>query len=137
MSRPVVARPNAWWIETWVLPELGVCLSDWQWRPGHERDQDVYVDVAAITREGRRLHMTDLYLDLVVRRGRGTDVIDVDEFVAAVAQGLVGTDLAEYALERSHAVLDGLVRHDHDHVAWLASLGIDLGPRDRPEDARD
>lgn len=137
LSRPVVARPNAWWIETWVLPELGVCLSDWRWRPGHERDQDVYVDVAAITREGRRLHMTDLYLDLVVRRGRGTDVIDVDEFVAAVAQGLVGTDLAEYALERSHAVLEGLVRHDHDHVAWLASLGIDLGPRDRPEDARD
>nr|WP_255659324.1 hypothetical protein [Pseudonocardia sp. ICBG1293] len=79
--------------------------------------------------------MTDLYLDLVVRRGRGTDVIDLDEFVAAVAQGLVGTDLAEYALERSHAVLDGLVRHDHDHVAWLASLGVDLGPRDRPEDA--
>ena len=55
LSRPVVARPNAWWIETWVLPELGVCLSDWYWRPGHERDQDLYVDVAEIVHVGDKL----------------------------------------------------------------------------------
>jgi predicted RNA-binding protein associated with RNAse of E/G family len=132
VSRPVVARPNAWWIESWLLPELGVCLSDWRWRPGHERDQDMYVDIAALTREGRRIRMTDLYLDLVVRSGRGTEVVDVDEFVAAVAQGLLDPGTAEYALQRSHAVLDGLARHDHDHEAWLASLGVDLGPRAEP-----
>lgn len=132
LSRPVVARPNAWWIETWVLPELGVCLSDWHWRPGHERDQDVYVDIAEIVRDGPRLHMTDLYLDLVVRGGRETEVIDVDEFVDAVAEGLLDPARARYALDRSHAVLDGLARHGHHHEAWLASLGVELGPRAAP-----
>ncbi|MBN9734281.1 MULTISPECIES: DUF402 domain-containing protein [unclassified Pseudonocardia] len=133
VSRPVVARPNAWWVESWVLPELGVCLSDWRWRPGHERDQDMYIDVASLVQEGRRIRMTDLYLDLVVHRGRETEVVDTDEFVAAVAQGLLKPVQAEYALERSHAVLDGLARHGHDHEAWLASLGVDLGPRAEPE----
>lgn len=132
VSRPVVARPNAWWIETWVLPGLGVCLSDWYWRPGHERDQDLYIDVAEIVSDGGVLRMTDLYLDLVVRRGRGTELLDVDEYVAAVAQGLLEPRLAELALERSHAVLDGLARHGHDHEAWLASLGVELGPRADP-----
>lgn len=132
LSRPVVARPNAWWIESWVIPDLGVCLSDWRWRPGHERDQDMYLDVASFRRDGRLLRMTDLYLDLVVRRGRSTEVVDVDEFVAALAQGLLEPPVAEYALERSYAVLDGLARHGHDHEAWLASLGIALGPRAEP-----
>ena len=132
LSRPVVARPNAWWIESWVLPDLGICLSDWRWRPGHERDQDVYIDIASFTRDGPRVAMTDLYLDLVVRRGRETVLVDVDEYVAAVAQGLLTPAVAEYALERSHAVLAGLARHGHDHDAWLGSLGIDLGPRADP-----
>ncbi|MFP5022074.1 DUF402 domain-containing protein [Pseudonocardia phyllosphaerae] len=132
LSRPVIARPNAWWIELWVVPDLGVCLSDWRWRPGHERDQDMYVDVAEIVRDGDRLRMTDLYLDLVVRRGRGTEVIDVDEYVAAVAQGLLEPRLAEYALTVSHAALAGLTAHDHDPVAWMAAHGVDLGPRAEP-----
>lgn len=132
LSRPIIARPNAWWIESWVIPDLGICLSDWRWRPGHERDQDAYLDIASFTRDARRIRMTDLYLDLVVHRGRTTDVVDVDEYVAAVAGGLLEAGVAEYALERSHAVLDGLARHGHDHEAWLASLGIDLGPRTVP-----
>ncbi|WP_442965826.1 DUF402 domain-containing protein [Pseudonocardia sp. HH130630-07] len=132
LSRPIVARPGAWWVESWVVPDLGVCLSDWRWHPGHERDQDMYLDIASFTRDGRLIRMTDLYLDLVVRRGRETEVLDVDEFVAAVAEGLLAPGLAEYALERSHAVLDGLARHGHDHEAWLAAHGIELGPRSRP-----
>ncbi|MEU6698330.1 DUF402 domain-containing protein [Pseudonocardia sp. NPDC046786] len=132
LSRPVVARPNAWWIESWLVPDLGICLSDWRWRPGHERDQDIYIDIARITRDGRRLRMTDLYLDLVVRRGRGTELLDADEFVGAVAQGLLDPATAEYALERSHTVLAGLAGHGHDHEAWLAGHGIALGPRAEP-----
>lgn len=122
LSRPIVGRPNAWWTECWVIPDLGVCLSDWRWRPGHERAQDMYLDIAAFHRDGRLIRMTDLYLDLVVYRGRSTEVIDVDEFVAAVAEGLLTPETAEYALERSHAVLDGLARHGHDHEIGRAHV---------------
>lgn len=133
LSRPIVGRPNAWWMEVWVLPELGICLSDWLWNPGHERDQDFYVDIAEIIRDGRVLRMTDLYLDLVVRTGREVEVLDVDEYVAAVADGLLEPRLAEYALTRSYAVLDAITQHGYDVEAWLAGQGILLGPRVRPE----
>lgn len=132
LSRPIVGRPNAWWMETWVLPELGICLTDWRWNPGHEREQDFYVDIAEIVRDGRTLRMTDLYLDLVVRTGRDAELLDVDEFVAAVAQGLLEPRLAEYALARSHAVLDALAQHGYDIEAWLAGQGILLAPRAEP-----
>ena len=135
LSRPIVGRPNAWWMETWVLPELGLCLTDWRWNPGHEREQDFYLDIAEIVRDDadrRVLHMTDLYLDLVVRTGREAALLDVDEYVAAVAQGLLEPRLAEYALQRSHAVLDALSRHTYDVEAWLAGQGILLGPRADP-----
>ena len=55
-----------------------------------------------------------------------------DALPPAVAEGLLAPREAEYALARSHAVLDGLARHGHDHEAWVASLGIELGPRAEP-----
>lgn len=130
MSRPVVGRPNATWIESWLLPELGICVSNWCWRPGHERDQDYYLDIAEIVpgdpADGQVWRLTDLYLDVVVRTGRDARVIDVDEFVAAVAAGLLDRERAEYAMHRTHAVVDGLAAHGHDLDAWLTGFGITL-----------
>ena len=89
MSRAMVNRPTAHWVESWLLPELGICVTDWWWNPGHVRDQDFYLDVCEIERDGDRWRLTDHYLDIVVRNRRGAEVIDVDEFVAAVAAGLL------------------------------------------------
>ncbi len=35
MSRAMVDRPTAHWVESWLLPELGLCVTDWWWNPGH------------------------------------------------------------------------------------------------------
>ncbi|MGQ0573435.1 MAG: DUF402 domain-containing protein [Pseudonocardia sp.] len=131
MSRAIVARPTAHWIESWLLPDLGLCVSDWWWNPGHERDQDFYLDVCTIERVGERWTLTDHYLDIVVRTARDTTVIDVDEFVGAVAAGLVDPASAQAALHSTHAAVAGLATHGDDLDAWLATLGISLTWRPR------
>ena len=76
--------------------------------------------------------MTDHYLDIVVRTGQVAEVIDVDEFVAAVALGLLDPLTAEAAMHRTHRAVDGIAAHGHDLDAWLAGFGITLVWRARP-----
>ncbi|GEL19519.1 hypothetical protein PA7_33560 [Pseudonocardia asaccharolytica DSM 44247 = NBRC 16224] len=132
MSRAMVNRVTTHWVESWLLPDLGICVTDWWWNPGHERDQDFYVDIAAIERGPERWRLTDLYLDVVVRTGRSSQVIDVDEFVEAVAGGLLEPALAEYAMHRTHDTVTALAAHGHDLDRWLATEGITLSWRSRP-----
>ncbi|MBN9100110.1 MULTISPECIES: DUF402 domain-containing protein [unclassified Pseudonocardia] len=126
MSRAMVDRPTAHWMQTWLLPGLGLAVTDWWWKPGHARDQDFYLDVCEIHREDERWIMTDHYLDIVVQHRRGAQVIDVDEFTAAVAQGLLAPDAAELALHRTYRAVDGLASHGYDLAGWLGGLGIEL-----------
>jgi uncharacterized protein len=127
MSRAMVGRPSAHWIRSWLLPGLGLAVTDFSWNPGHEKDQDYYLDVCDIEPDGDdRWRLTDLYLDIVLRTGRDATVIDVDEFVAAVAGGLVDARRAEHALHCSHAAVSGLAAHGYDLDAWLGGLGIVL-----------
>jgi uncharacterized protein len=126
MSRAMVARPTATWVESWLLPDLGLCVTDWWWSPGHEREQDFYLDVCDIVRDGERWLLTDHYLDIVVRTRRDAAVIDVDEFVAAVALGLLDPASAESAMHRTHRAVAGLAVHGHDLDRWLAGMGIAL-----------
>lgn len=132
MSRAIVDRPTAHWIESWLLPDLGLCVTDWWWNPGHVRDQDFYLDVCTIERVGERWRLTDHYLDIVVRTGRDVTVIDVDEFVIAVATGLVDPPTAEAAMRTTHRAVAGIAAHGNDLDAWLAGLGITLSWRPRP-----
>ncbi|MGI5130849.1 DUF402 domain-containing protein [Pseudonocardia sp. CA-107938] len=126
MSRPIVDRPTAHWLETWLLPDLGIAVSDWWWNPGHERDQDFYLDIATITRDGARWVLVDHYLDIVVQHRRSTQVVDVDEFTAAVAAGLLAPASAESALHATLRAVRGLAAHGNDLDAWLAELDVHL-----------
>jgi uncharacterized protein len=132
MSRAMVGRPTAHWVQCWLLPELGLCVTDWWWNPGHVRDQDFYLDVCDIRRHGDRWVLTDHYLDVVVRNRRDATVIDVDEFVAAVALGLLDPAAAESAMHTAYRAVDGLASHGHDLDAWLATRGIALTWKERP-----
>jgi predicted RNA-binding protein associated with RNAse of E/G family len=136
MSREMVNRPTAHWVESWLLPDLGLCVTDWWWNPGHVRHQDFYLDVCEIVRDGDRWVLTDHYLDIVVRTGLEAVVVDVDEFVAAVALGLLPPPAAEQAMHTAYRAVDGLAAHGHDLDAWLASMGIRLTWKERPARAR-
>ncbi|WP_374112050.1 DUF402 domain-containing protein [Pseudonocardia sp. TRM90224] len=131
MSRAVVDRPTAHWIESWLLPDLGLCVTDWWWNPDHVRNQDFYLDVCDIVREGDRWTVTDHYLDLVVRVGSDSVVLDVDEFIAAVSLGLLEPAAAERAMQRAYRAVDGLAAHGHDLHRWLGGLDITLSWKPR------
>lgn len=126
MSRAIVGRESASWIESWLLPDLGIVVSDWTWKPGHERHQDFYLDIAVVEPGSDLWRTTDLYLDVIVKTGEWTEVLDVDEFVEAVATGLVDPPTAEWALHRLTEVTAALAAHGHDLDAWLATRGITL-----------
>ncbi|MCS7478129.1 DUF402 domain-containing protein [Umezawaea endophytica] len=123
MFRPVPGHPQLSHFESWLLPSFGLRVTRQSWHPGHERDYDLYVDVVEITSSGTVWKTIDLYLDLIVRTGRGVTVLDTDELLAALAAGLVQAPRAQWALETTYRAVAGISAHGFDAIRWLASQG--------------
>jgi predicted RNA-binding protein associated with RNAse of E/G family len=118
------------YIESWMLPRLGIRATIFHFNPGHVRDQDYYVDIGEFTTESpTRWKSIDHYLDIVVRSGRDAELIDIDELLAAHAAGLLSAGAAQLAVERAVAAVDGIASHGYQLDAWLASLGIPISWR--------
>jgi len=126
LARPTPGRAQFHYLESWLLPDLGLRATVFHFNPGHERDQDFYLDVGRITVGPDRWETEDHYIDLVVRTGRGTDVVDVDELLEAHRDGLLSTQTAEAALRCAVGAVEGLSGHGHDLNAWLSSIGVQL-----------
>ncbi len=126
VARPTPGRAQFRYLESWLVPELGLRFTDFWFTPGHERDQDFYLDVVRVHRDGTHWVATDLYLDLVLRDKVSVKVIDTDELLAAVAGDLITATDAEYALETAYATVEGLARHGYDLAAWLSTKDITL-----------
>jgi uncharacterized protein len=131
MAREVPGHRSLGYRESWLLPDLGIQITDWYFRPGHERDQDFYVDIGLIRPGEDTWTLVDLYLDVVLRIGRGLDVLDTDELLAATAQGFIDSATAQAAIETTHRTVDQLAAHGYDVTAWLADLDIELTWRRR------
>ncbi len=126
MARPTPGRAQFHYLESWLLPSLGLRASIYHFNPGHQRDQDFYLDIGEFTSGETVWHAEDHYLDLVLRTGIGTELVDLDELLAAVHEGVVPMQLAERALRRALHAVDGLARHDHDLHRWLSAGGLEL-----------
>jgi predicted RNA-binding protein associated with RNAse of E/G family len=122
MAREMVGHPQFSYIESWLLPELDLRLTDFWFRPGHERDQDFYLDVARIEPGEREWRTMDLYLDIVVRNGRGLSVVDTDELLAANKAELIGAEDADRALHAAFNAVAGIAGAGNDLRVWLESL---------------
>ncbi|WP_199177879.1 DUF402 domain-containing protein [Mycobacterium hubeiense] len=131
MARPTPGRAQFHYIESWLLPSLGLRVTVFHFNPGYELDQDYYLDVGAYTPGSKVWHSEDHYLDLVVRTGVGVELADVDELLTAVRHGLLSPDVGEQAIHTAVAAVDGLARHDYDLNRWLAEQGMTLTWRGR------
>lgn len=129
MARPTPGRLQFHYLESWLLPTLGLRANVFHFNPGYERDQDHYLDVAAIGVGPDRWHTEDHYLDLVVRTGQDVDLVDVDELLEAHRHGLLPTEVAQDALRTAVTAVEGLAAHGHDLNAWMASIGVELSWR--------
>lgn len=126
VSRPMPDHPTLTHLRSWLLPALGIRVTDFSWKPGAERMQDHYIDIVDVTRDGTTWWTEDHYVDLVVHTGERTEVLDLDELVEAVAAGLLDPERAERALTTSHRTLAGLAEHGHDLERWLAPQDVTL-----------
>lgn len=126
MARPTPGRAQFHYLESWLLPSLNLRASVFHFNPGHERDQDYYLDVGRYVPGERTWQADDHYLDLVVRTGRGVELTDVDELLQAVRHELISPETAERAIQTAVAAVDGLARHGYDLGMWLADYEMDL-----------
>ncbi|ORV96838.1 hypothetical protein AWC14_15840 [Mycobacterium kyorinense] len=126
MARPAPGREQFHYLQSWLLPSLGLRATIFHFNPGHERDHDYYLDVGEYTPGPAVWRSEDHYLDLEVRTGMGVRLADVDELLAAVRHHLLTPERAEQALRRAVAAVDGLARHDYDLQRWLATQGMEL-----------
>ncbi|HJQ45441.1 MAG TPA: DUF402 domain-containing protein [Amycolatopsis sp.] len=126
LARPAPGRAQFHYLESWLLPGLGLRLTDFWFTEGHERDQDFYLDVVSVERDGTTWRATDWYLDLAVREGRGLEVLDTDELLAAAAANLIGAGEAQRALEITYATVKELAAHGYHVRDWLSTMDIKL-----------
>ncbi|HKS44528.1 MAG TPA: DUF402 domain-containing protein [Amycolatopsis sp.] len=131
LARPAPGRDQFDYLESWLLPGLGLRLTDFWFTPGHERDQDFYFDVVAVDVAGDIWRTTDWYLDLALRERRSLDVLDTDELLAAATSGLLSRDEAHQALEIVYRTVAGLAAHGYRLRDWLSTLDIELTWRRR------
>jgi uncharacterized protein len=130
MARPTPGRAQFHYIESWLLPSLGIRVTVFHFNPGHERDQDFYLDIGEYISGPNRWRGEDHYLDLVLRTGAGVQITDVDELIAALGYGLLSPERGERAIHTAIATVDALARHNYDLHRWLAGIGIALTWRD-------
>jgi hypothetical protein len=123
VARDVIDHPSIRALESWLLPEVGLRITDWFYPPGHEWHDQLYIDVVRIDANPQCWRTEDHYLDLVLRTGSGVDVLDTDELLAAVVAGLLDRSVAEAALATTYRTLEGLVRHGYWLDRWLSTVG--------------
>ncbi|MGN6059923.1 DUF402 domain-containing protein [Corynebacterium striatum] len=119
-------HPRFGYLESWLLPKLGLRANIFHFREGVDARQDFYFDVADIDNTDGVWTARDLYVDLVSNTGEPIDVLDIDELAAATSAGLISAEEAERAMERTLTAVEGITRYGDDAMAWLRTLGIEL-----------
>lgn len=126
LARRTPGRAQFHYLQSWLLPALGLRATVFHFNAGHERDQDFYLDVGEYAAGPERWRSVDHYLDLVVRTGRDVALTDTDELLEAHRLGLIATATAELAVQRAARAIAGLAAHGHDLNRWLAAEGMPI-----------
>ena len=126
VARPTPGRAQFHYLESWLLPSLGLRATVFHFNRGHERDQDYYLDVGDYVPGPQVWQCEDHYLDIEVRTGERATLLDVDELLDAVRHGLLSPEAAELAVRHAVEAVDGLARNGYDLSRWVAGKGMRL-----------
>ncbi|MBB5366233.1 DUF402 domain-containing protein [Deinococcus humi] len=129
-ARAYVGHPDIQFMECHILPDLGLLVNrftgtDWS------AQSDYYVDIASVIAGEDSWVTHDLYLDLSARAGGMPAILDTDEYLAAVQEGLLNPEQAVHALTSLHRLVNGVLACG-SLEAWLEQVGITLSWRGRP-----
>lgn len=127
-------HPRFGYLESWLLPELGLRANVFHYRDGVQDVEDLYIDVVDIDVDEEGNWITrDLYVDLIWNNGQPVEVTDIDELAAATSAGLISADDAERAIETTLNAVEGIIRNGDNPLQWLSSKGFDLKWADEVE----
>ena len=134
MARAMDGHSQLAYIESWLLPQLGLRVTHWHRKPSAPPREDIYIDLVDIDPDfaertgaaGPLWRVTDAYLDIHVYTGDRLEVVDTDELLAALNAGLIDAQTAQRALERLYRTVDGIASHGYDTAGWLKEHGVDL-----------
>lgn len=126
-------HPQFGYLESWLLPKLGIRANIFHYREGVEKKQEFYFDVADINVDGDVWTTRDLYVDLISNTGEPIDVLDIDELSAATSAGLISAEEAERAIDATLNAVEGITRNGDDAMEWLKAQGIELTWADEVE----
>jgi predicted RNA-binding protein associated with RNAse of E/G family len=133
MARKTVDHPYIAYIKAFLVPSLGLQINRWQL---HEDDipreysfYDYYVDVGVIEVKQHEWVLRDFYLDVLVVEGKAAHILDTDEYIQGVQEGFLSSDEAEFALTRTHELINALAENSYHLESYLHhhNLSIDLG----------
>ncbi len=125
-AAPEVDNPRLRSLECWVLPHRSLRVLRWELldpATATEADFDYYIDFCRIDTFPGRVEMTDDYLDVKVWHGKRLSVADVDELLAAVAAGFIGSDEAQRVIESAFEVAVAVTAAGFLVPEWLAQEG--------------
>ncbi|MFI1918529.1 DUF402 domain-containing protein [Nocardia sp. NPDC020380] len=124
----VVDNPKYHYIESWLLPDLGLRATVYHLRPGHDRGQTYYLDIGDYgpVNGGKKWRAESHYLHVVARPGQAPELLGIDELLTSHAAGHFDTHRTHRAIEHAAAVVDGIAGCDHDVDRWLAAKGVVL-----------
>ncbi|MDR7300388.1 DUF402 domain-containing protein [Haloactinomyces albus] len=108
---------------TWLLPELGLRLTQYRPRSRHARRGSSLMTAARIEQDMRSWTVTDLFLGLEIAEHGTARVIRSEDFAAAVSGGSIRPSEADYALHTVLRTFDELRLH-RDLNQWLAHRGV-------------
>ncbi len=121
-------HPESLAMRAQVLPDLGLQIVRFDYRKPKRphANFDYYVDMVRVVEQGERWVVRDLYLDVLVYEGKRAEIIDTDEYLAAIEEGHLNAKEAAYALETAHQLLNGLAKHEYSLEAYLQAEGVTL-----------
>lgn len=108
---------------TWLLPEIGVRLTQYRPRSRHARRGSSLITAARIESDTRSWTTTDLLLGLEIPERGTARVIRSEEFASAISEGTIRPSEADYALHTVHRTFHELKQH-RDLNQWLAHRGV-------------
>lgn len=116
-------------IQAHVLPSLGFQVAKFGWKPHIKASEkvDYYIDIINLTEHSKsHWHYRDLYLDLVIVEGERCEVLDTDEFLAAIKAGYLEQDEIALALNSLHTLINKLAEHNYQLESYLEHNKIHL-----------
>jgi uncharacterized protein len=130
MARPALNHPQIAYIKSFLIPGLGLQVSRWRFHEATESNPysfyDYYIDIGRVKMNAKEWLLRDFYLDVLVVEGRAAHILDTDEYLEAVSEKLMTTEEAKFALETTHALVNGLAENDYSLETWLKQKGIEI-----------